>query len=796
MALEAVAQMAMDAGTTPAKFSIRNVLIVNPIVFSGDDVVETLLNLWYTEKTSTQGQNRSFKFKVSSVHGHGKWLEHASGTITYDDGPETYSDVEEINSIIPATDVKWEKRYQDWYGIFRGIGLNYGSTFRTLKDVQCLPRNKAQAYVALHPTKNIMQHESTYFVHPATLDGCLQLSFIAAQHENSGIVPRAYLPYQIRSMTVWNHQTIAQEFALIEGYGDVCGLRSVESSIALVTTNGLPLVQADVTFVSVEGGLLAMKEEADPQPYQRLKWAPDVDHLWGSMSCSTFSSIGSQRKVNDDVKQREFLTSLRRIIGKTGQEYDILRRNDDTSSPGQDESSLASLMSFRKLVELISFKKPGLKILEIGTGFSLISATILAGAEGDSAHPMYSSFIFTMGETEAPEALRDWLKTCENTISAHVDLDCDLREQGFEEQSVDLLVFVDHSDGKCSLRSLLQRLRSLLSASGRLVIIKGKLDSRQDIADRQSEKSATESSIGEVATESLHQSLTDARSSGVQLDIGDGEVLLLQLAIKDPQRKPSLLVRASEELWFVYRDEHRLMEILEAEAIRRDNEVHRVHILDLDSLPKGGRVVMLVELNQPLLSDISTEELKSLRTLFERSSSIVWVASDQDPELSLIQGMTHVIMTEYPHLQLSTVSLEAGGDLTCAADLILRHEKTLQAAGSVEHHIAQRDSIGCLTRYVLDGEANMDDLSQTRPVIVNRQYEPGLCLDMLHVGSVGSYFFRPTCGLQKADHADGGSMAVSPRLYGLTKQVGSSAPIPADNSDDITGSNGTERTEL
>ncbi len=796
MALEAVAQMAMDAGTAPTKFSIQDVSIVNPIVFSGDNVVETFLNLWYTDDTSAQGQNRSFKFKIGSVHGNDKWSEHASGIIRYDDDPETYSDVQEISSIILATDVTREKRQQAWYAIFRDVGLNYGSTFRTLKDVRCLPQNKAQAYIALHPTTKIMQHESTYLVHPATLDGCLQLSFIAAQHENSGIVPRAYLPYQIKSMTIWNHQTIADDFALIEGHGNVCGLRSVESSIDLATTDGRPLVQADVIFVSVEGGLVAMKEEADPQPYQRLESAPDVDHLKGSMSCSTFDSISSQTKVNNEVKQREFLMRLRSIVGKSSHEYHRLRRDGDTSSHGQDESSLASLMSLRKLVELISFKKPGLRILEVGTCFSLISATILAGAGGDSVYPMYSSFTFTLSKTEVPEALRDWLKTCKNTTGAHVDLDRNFGEQGFEDHTVDLLVFVDHSDGRYSLRSLLKRLRPLLSASGRLIIVNENVDLGLDFADHLPERSAIDSSIGKMSAEVLHQSLTRAGFSGVQLDIGEGEVLLSQLAIQDPQWKPSSRFREWEELWLVYRDEHPLIETLETEAIRRDNEVHRVHILEVDSLPKGARVAMLVELDQPLLSRISTEELDSLRNLFEQTSSIVWVTSDQDPELSLIQGMAQVIMTEYPHLQLSTVNLEAGGDLARAADLILQHEITLRAAGPVEHHIAQRDSIACISRYVLDEEANMDDLSQKRPVIVNGQYGPGLCLDMLHVGKVGSYFFRLASGLQMADLADGASMVVSPRLYGLSKQVGSSPSIPADNSDDITGSNDTERTEF
>ena len=715
--------------------------------------------------------------------------------ITYDDDPETYSDVQEISLIRPAIDVTREKRQQDWYAIFRNVGLDYGSTFRTLKDVHCLPHNKAQAYVALHPTTNVMRHESSYFVHPATLDGCLQLSFIAAQHESSRIVPRAYLPYQVKSMTVWNHQKIADDFALIQGLGNMRGLRCVESNIDLVTTDGRPIVKADVTFVSVEGGLVAMKGESNPQPYQRLNWAPDVEHLKGSMSCSTFNGIVSQTNVNE-VKRRELLMRLKSIVGKGGQEYDRLRRKGDTSSPGQDKSALASLMSLRKLVELISFKEPGLRILEIGTGFSLISATILVGAGGDSLHPAYSSFTSTLGETEAPEALKNWLKTCKNTAGVQVDLDRDFGEQGFEDHNVDLLIFVDHSEGRYSLRSLLQRLRPLLSASGRLIIVNGRLDLGLDIADRQPDKSTIDSSIEKVAAESLHDSVTGAGFSGVQLDIGDGEILLSRLAIKDPQRKPSSRVKTSEELWFVYRDEHPLIKILEAEAIRRDNEVHRVHILEVEALSKGARVAMLVELDQPLLSRISAEELKSLRSLFERTSSIVWVTSDRVPELTLIHGMTQVIMTEYPHLQLSTISLEAGGDLTCAADLILQHEMTLRAAGPVEHLTDQRDSIACISRYVLDEEANMDDLSQTRPVITNGQYGPGLCLDMLHVGKVGSYFFRPASGLQDADDANGGSLGVSPRRYGLSKQVGSSPSKPTDNSDEMIGSNGTERTEL
>ena len=253
-------------------------------------------------------------------------------------------------------------------------------------------------------------------------------------------------------------------------------------------------------------------------------------------------------------------------------------------------------------------------------------------------------------------------------------------------------------------------------------------------------------------------------------------------------------------MWLVYQQLHPLIEEVESLSAQRYIDVHRLHISKAATVPKGARVVMLAELERPFLSGINATELSAVQALFEQAYSMIWVIRGQDPELSLIHGMAKVIRTEYPALQLSCLELDPiGADLKSAAKLILQHK--MQARGTVsgiiETHIVERDSIAYISRYVIDEEENMNDLCQIQPIITKGQFQQGLCLDMLHVGHVGSYFFRG-CGSTSTEGVlPSRPVVINPELYGLSRQVGSSRPLHLGETNiGDTGSHDVERTEL
>ena len=320
-----------------------------------------------------------------------------------------------------------------------------------------------------------MKHESHYIIHPATLDGCLQLSFIAAQHGRSSNMHRGYLPVRVRSMTMWNSAIPKDDFAIVEGEGHLRGLRSVDSSFKLVTMDGNPLVEAVVVFVSVEGGFAAAKEDVPSQPYQRLLWLPDIDQLHGSMTRAAFVNLDGATTTSfsmDNVRRaKDFMTSLGSVAGRGRQNLDILEGDlKSLKLSPQNLSYVASLMSPHKLVKLIAFKAPGARILEVGVNCGLTSATIISAAGGNLTYPAYDTYTFSSSSAEVTETAEVRFKTCNNVKSSHIAFDEDFVDRGFQEDSIDLLVITNPPSGPASFAQILKRLRPLLTGSGRLII--------------------------------------------------------------------------------------------------------------------------------------------------------------------------------------------------------------------------------------------------------------------------------------------------------------------------------------
>jgi len=171
-----------------------------------------------------------------------------------------------------ARDSKSSSSDDHWYDVFDKAGMHYGPSFRTLSQIQELQTGHARARIALKSTNGLLIQESAYILHPATLDGCLQLSFIAAQ--NGVNMTRTYLPFEINHLKIWNHATCKtmNDHATIEGSGKVHGLRQVKASFE-VFDGHKPLVQASVSFISVEGGFTTNSPQPK-QPLQRLVWMP------------------------------------------------------------------------------------------------------------------------------------------------------------------------------------------------------------------------------------------------------------------------------------------------------------------------------------------------------------------------------------------------------------------------------------------------------------------------------------------------------------------------------------------
>ncbi|KAG9749737.1 ketoacyl-synt-domain-containing protein, partial [Aureobasidium melanogenum] len=300
MAIEAVTQSAESLKIVVEGFTIQHLAIKAPLDLPSDGEIETLFDLHTIHSSTSQTDRKVFEFSLSSVSANDRWTEHAFGTIAL----HLSNEVPRIRNgnfkDIPCAEIMGRNDGK-WYTALSDIGLHYGPAFRPLKNIQpsVSAREAATAQINLQPTQGFMTDESRYVIHPATLDGCIQLSVIAACKGDVKGISKAYLPTIIEELTIWQNPDLHHlpTIGLLFSHGSCQGMRSVRGSSELTTREGRPLAQMTVSLMSLEGDFANQKLELVRQPFARLIWQPVADQLDGQAFLNLTRDIAVDRSV-------------------------------------------------------------------------------------------------------------------------------------------------------------------------------------------------------------------------------------------------------------------------------------------------------------------------------------------------------------------------------------------------------------------------------------------------------------------------------------------------------------------
>ncbi|KAL9027875.1 MAG: hypothetical protein Q9196_003666 [Gyalolechia fulgens] len=294
MAVEAMSQHHLDEDGAPALagFSFRSVAINSTMQVPDDEFgAETILNLHATTLTHSKASDRWYEFKISSVQ-NDAWTEHCSGMIS----PETQRAVQGSDFVVdakskPVDSVSWYKKFVD-------VGLGYGPSFQGLSDIRARPGlNRTTAQVALHSTRGSVPYgESSYPIHPATIDLCLQLALIACHAGQPENVRKAFVPVVVDEMTLWIPDAAdnASDYGYGQATGERRGLRGVHASTELFGKSGQNLMNIKQLRCVAYDGTSSRDAEALAQarnPYLRLVWKPDIQSLTNEEARSLFPPV-------------------------------------------------------------------------------------------------------------------------------------------------------------------------------------------------------------------------------------------------------------------------------------------------------------------------------------------------------------------------------------------------------------------------------------------------------------------------------------------------------------------------
>ena len=257
-------------------FSLRNVAIKKSLTIPEDDYgVEVFTSIELVD-TATAKSPAWATFSISSVGREtDEWSEHSTGLVKVEvEDVDVDVDFQLSNPLTPR-----QVDARAWYKKFAAIGLGYGQTFQPLSNIRTDPqRHLAVADVALNTTAgNIKGGESKYALHPASLDGAIQLGLIACYGGQPAEAHTAFVPVQLSHLYLRND--IDGDACTVVARGERRGIRGAHLDLQMLGPNG------EVLLNVASLRCLSYSSEAKPldqtfsSPFTRLAWKPDIRTL-------------------------------------------------------------------------------------------------------------------------------------------------------------------------------------------------------------------------------------------------------------------------------------------------------------------------------------------------------------------------------------------------------------------------------------------------------------------------------------------------------------------------------------
>ncbi|KAK4221929.1 hypothetical protein QBC38DRAFT_402515 [Podospora fimiseda] len=709
LAITAATQATSTSPDRRPSYTLRDVKISTAMVLKEDVGTEVVVDL-----KAADAAHRRFEFSISSVS-NSKWTHHAAGSVEVNsDRSAVHVQGGEVQGFSKGINQSTIDRR--WYEKMNQVGLVYGPSFRTLSNIRAAADlSGAFANVNLHAAKGMVLQESWFPIHPSAIDGCLQHAIIAAHKADPLTLHKAYLPVAIERMTIFSAPANLST-ATIRGAGVPQGLRSFKVGFEMWDENSQEtLAEASLSFMSLEGSINSQAGATGrvPQPYSRLIWKPDVDRLTSE---------------------------------------DLEKMFDDATTDAQDApegfGQVGAYSKLSKYLELLAHKEPRLNILELGSGTGGATRPVLAALRGKHAVPSYVKYHFTDVSTAFLSLAQKSFEEYKNLEFNLLDIEKDPVGQGFEEGSFDIVIASNVIHATRSVTESLKNCKKLLKPEGRLIIIETTV--KQPVTGFMLDSPF-------MSTSAWDERLQAAGLSGAEVALDDypepSNCTTLMVSRNVTTAKPvESETSEQEEVWLIYRSAPPpILAKLEALYSSQSIPTRSVALTEFPSVgKKNARTVLLAELESPLLSQMTAEEMAAMRSLTQLATTTVWVKDGDvlvggNPEKCLVYGLAKSVMTEQPSFHLAIVDLDAS-ESDKAAELIFDTERQFHKDpnSDMDKEIAQKDHMVYISRYISDDEEN-DNFTKiwqprAEPALIEGRV--GLEMTFEKVGKLDSYFFK------------------------------------------------------
>ncbi|KAK1992807.1 hypothetical protein LX36DRAFT_662075 [Colletotrichum falcatum] len=275
-----------------AGHSLRNVDIKTALKIPEDQHgIEVMLSLELPDQATAREPTWA-SFSVSSVaRDSDQWTEHCTGQVRIDIAEAV--DAGEMS--IASVDESRAVDSRAWYKTFSSIGLGYGPAFQALSDMRAAPdKGLVSAKLGLKTTSGMVKGgESSYPIHPASLDAMIQLGLVACHGGQTDRANTAFVPTHVSELHVRAASDLHKsDWGTATAHGEFRGLRSAYIQLQLQSPVGGLLVDVKdlrcTSYALQDRSSDAGQAKAFSSPFARMIHKPDFRALSNRQARSLF----------------------------------------------------------------------------------------------------------------------------------------------------------------------------------------------------------------------------------------------------------------------------------------------------------------------------------------------------------------------------------------------------------------------------------------------------------------------------------------------------------------------------
>ncbi|KAJ4303133.1 hypothetical protein N0V90_002025 [Kalmusia sp. IMI 367209] len=415
----------------------------------------------------------------------------------------------------------------------------------------------------------------------------------------------------------------------------------------------------------------------------------------------------------------------------------------------------------RKFLDLLTHEKPGLKILEIGSGTGSMTCIILSAIEAfekETGQTRLAEYTYTDISPSFFEAAREKFVYFEDRmVFKTFNVDIDPIQQGFQEAHYDVVVAGSVLHVTQDLAAGLTRLHRLLKLKGHLLLLEitnlhsacntvgfGPLEGWWQASEEWRQ-------YGPLATEQRWDELMrDVGFSGVDLSLYDGYMTNLMISTSlgtlqtngVPNRVLNGLSNGvsngvsnhgQTDILLLIDEDSVTHRALAAKIQRRHQHVQVINLADVDRLSErmspSKIVVSLLECGAPRLATIKAADFYALRTHIKGIRNLLWVSGNSsatDPHFSLATGLLRCLRSEQASKHIVSLSIEScppGAEAEFVSKLL--NSCFLDESNSEELEFVVRHGHLNIGRLRENAELEAERKSRMDPQLISQSWESG-----------------------------------------------------------------------